>query len=61
MPFEKDMMFTVNECEREHGLTPKSEMHPIPTLWGHFGMLGVAPEDKEYIDSKLKELLSKTI
>ncbi|MES9850328.1 MAG: alpha/beta fold hydrolase [Candidatus Thiodiazotropha sp. L084R] len=59
MPFEKDLMFTVDECKVEHELTPNSELRPIPTLWGHFGMLGVAPEDKTFIDNTLKELLSQ--
>ncbi|MES9859700.1 MAG: alpha/beta fold hydrolase [Candidatus Thiodiazotropha sp. LLP2] len=59
MPFEKDLMFTVDECKVEHELTPNSELRPIPTLWGHFGMLGVASEDKTFIDNTLKELLSQ--
>ncbi|MET0069177.1 MAG: alpha/beta fold hydrolase [Candidatus Thiodiazotropha sp.] len=60
MPFEKDLMFTVDECKLEHELTPYSELRPIPTLWGHFGMLGVAPEDKDFINGTLKELLSNS-
>lgn len=57
MPFEQDMMFTVEECRLEHELTPRSELRPIPTRWGHFGMFGVAPEDKACIDGHLRELL----
>lgn len=58
MPFEQDMMFTVEECRAEHLLTPRSTLKPIPTTWGHFGMLGVAPADKAFIDSALRELLA---
>lgn len=58
MPFVDDMMFTVDECEREHLLTPHSELRPIPSLWGHFAFFGVFPQDKDFIDTTLKELLS---
>lgn len=58
MPFEQDMMFTVDECRAEHELTPRSTLKPIPTSWGHFGMLGVAPEDKRTIDRLLAGLLA---
>ena len=58
MPFAEDMMFTVEECDKEHRLTPDSELRPIPTLWGHFGFFGVFPEDKTFIDKTLQELLS---
>ncbi len=58
MPFAEDMMFTVEECRAEHLLTPRSTLKPIPTSWGHFGMLGVAAEDKHFIDRTLAELLA---
>lgn len=58
MPFEQDMMFTLDECRVEHALTPRSTLKPIPTRWGHFGMLGVAPEDKLFIDRSLAALLA---
>ena len=58
MPFEQDMMFTVDECRAEHALTPRGEFRPIPTSWGHFGMLGVAPADKAFIDQTLRALLA---
>lgn len=60
MPFEQDMMFSVDECRAEHLLTPRSTLKPIPTYWGHFGMLGVAAEDKQFIDRTLAELLAVT-
>jgi homoserine O-acetyltransferase len=58
MPFAQDMMFTVDECRAEHALTPRGAFKPIPTRWGHFGMLGVAPADKAFIDATIKELLA---
>ena len=58
MPFAQDMMFTVEECRAEHALTPRGAFKPIPTTWGHFGMLGVAPADKAFIDHTLKALLA---
>ena len=59
MPFEKDMFVPVADCESEQRLIPNSELHPIPTTLGHFGMLGLFDEDFEYINNKLQELLSK--
>ena len=58
LPFAQDMMFTPDECRAEHELTPRSTFKPIPTTWGHFGMLGLAPEDKHFIDRSLAELLA---
>ena len=58
MPFAQDMMFTVEECRTEHALTPRGAFKPIPTSWGHFGMLGVDPADKVFIDNTLKALLA---
>lgn len=58
MPFEQDMMFTVEECRAEHALTQRGAFKPIPTPWGHFGMFGVAPEDKAFIDRTLRALLA---
>ena len=60
LPFEQDMMFTLDECRAEHELTPRSTLKPIPTDWGHFGMLGVAPADKYFIDRAIAELLAIT-
>ena len=58
MPFAQDLMFTLAECTHEHALTPKSELRPIPTSWGHFGMFGIAPEDKAAVDASIRELLA---
>lgn len=57
MPFEEDMFVPVKDCEVEQQLIPNSELHPIPTLLGHFGMLGLFQEDFKYINNCLEKLL----
>lgn len=59
MPFEEDMFFTLESCRREAELIPDSELRPIATPWGHFGMLGLDPDDKESIDDTIRELLEE--
>jgi len=61
MPFEEDMFFPVRDCEYEQTLIPDSELRPVPSLWGHFTMLGVFEEDMEFIDGTLKELLAEPV
>ncbi len=58
LPFAQDMMFTLDECRAEHEMTPRSTLKPIPTTWGHFGMLGLDPQDQHFIDRSLAELLA---
>ena len=58
MPFEMDMMFTDSECKTDSDLIPGCQHKPIPTLWGHFGMFGVSPEDFVFIDRQISELLA---
>jgi homoserine O-acetyltransferase len=57
MPFEEDMMFPVKDCEVEQQLIPNSELRPIPSLLGHFGMLGLLEEDFNFINDTLEDLL----
>jgi len=61
MPFEMDMMFTNSECKADSDLIPGCKHKPIPTLWGHFGMFGVFPEDFAFIDKQLSELLATPV
>src|SRR5258707_8136183 len=58
MPFEEDMFFPVRDCEAEQKMIPNSELRPIPSLWGHFAMFGIFPEEKKAIEDLLKELLA---
>lgn len=57
MPFEEDMMFPLGDCQAEQKMIPNSELRPIATLWGHFGMFGLFEEDFRFIDRTLNELL----
>lgn len=57
--FEEDMFVPVRDCRREQGMIPGSELKVIPSLWGHFSMVGILPEDKKAIDDCLKGLLAK--
>lgn len=59
MAFEEDMFIPLRDCAAEQSLISNSVLKPIPTLCGHFGMLGVFPEDLAYIDNLLKELLAE--
>jgi homoserine O-acetyltransferase len=61
MPFEEDMVFTVADCREEEAMIPDSELQPIPTPWGHFGMFGFDPAAKEFIDETIRELLNESV
>ena len=61
MPFEEDAVFTVEDCRIEAEMIPDSEFHPIPTPWGHFGMFGLDPADKEFIDDAIGKLLAEPV
>ncbi len=56
--FERDMFILPEDCKHEQQMIPQSEFVSIPSLWGHFAMLGVAKEDFEAVDRALAELLS---
>lgn len=58
LPFERDMFIPVEDCRAEQALVTHSALKPIATLCGHFGMLGIFPEDLQTIDGLLKELLA---
>jgi homoserine O-acetyltransferase/O-succinyltransferase len=61
MPFVMDMMFTEPECRADSELIPNCTHKPIPSTWGHFTMFGVFPNDFDFIDNQLKELLNTPI
>lgn len=61
MPFEEDMFFPVRDCKAEQELIPNSELRVIPSLWGHFAMMGLFEEERDYIDAQLKELLATPV
>lgn len=61
LPFEKDMFFPVGDCAYEQRMIPNSELRAIPSLWGHFAMLGVFEEDKQAVNDHIAELLTTTV
>lgn len=59
LPAETDLYFPPEDNEYEVKHMPNAELRPIPSIWGHFaGGPGVNPEDVDFIDNALKELLS---
>jgi len=61
MPFEEDMVFTVEDCRREAAEIPDSELRSIPTPWGHFGMFGFRAEDRAFVDEAIGDLLDEPV
>ncbi len=55
--FTQDMFIPLTDCKYEQEMIPGSELRQVPTLWGHFGMLGLAQEDFDLINSILSEAL----
>lgn len=60
MPAEKDLYFTPEDEEYAvgHMTDADVELRVIPGVWGHFAGGGLNPEDIEFIDNALKELLA---
>jgi len=60
MPGQTDLYFPPEDSEYEVGNMPNADLIPIPSIWGHFaGGPGTNPEDVEFIDGKVRELLAK--
>jgi homoserine O-acetyltransferase len=55
--FEEDMFVPVSDCKFEQKLINNSEIKVIPSLMGHFAMLGLNPDDFSVIDQLFLELL----
>ena len=59
MPSQTDQYFPPHDNEIEVRHMPNAELRTIPSIWGHLaGGPGRNPEDTQYIDSALKELLA---
>ena len=56
--FEKDMFVPVEDCKYEQQHIANSELKIIPSLMGHFAMLGLLEEDFAAVDDAFKALLS---
>jgi homoserine O-acetyltransferase len=57
--FEEDMFVPVADCRDEQQLIPNAELKVIPSLMGHFAMLGLLEEDFLAINSEFEELLNR--
>jgi homoserine O-acetyltransferase len=60
MPAEKDLYFPPEDEEYavRHMTGTDAELRIIPGVWGHFAGGGLNPDDIEFIDDALKELLA---
>lgn len=58
--FEKDMFISAADCRQEQQMISGSTLISIPSLWGHFTMLGVNPDDFKLIDNTLKIVLEQS-
>ena len=56
--FEEDMFVPVEDCKNEQRQITNSKLKVIPSLMGHFAMLGLLEEDFLAINSTLEELLN---
>jgi homoserine O-acetyltransferase len=59
MPGTTDLYFPPEDSQFEVSHMPNATYVPVQSIWGHFaGGPGTNPEDVQFIDSKLKELLA---
>jgi homoserine O-acetyltransferase len=56
--FEKDMFVPVEDCGYEQQYIPHSELKVVPSLMGHFAMLGLFAEDFAAINNEFARLLA---
>ena len=61
VPFDTDMVFTLEDHRDDEAMIPDSELRPISTPWGHFGMFGFDPADAERVDETIGELLDESV
>ena len=58
--FEQDMFVPVEDCKFEQQYISESELRIIPSLMGHFAMLGLLEEDFDAIDAVFSNLLAQS-
>jgi len=58
--FEQDMFVPVEDCRHEQQQIPNSELKVIPSLMGHFSVLGLLEEDFAAIDNAFSDLLNSS-
>jgi len=61
MPSETDLYFRVRDNEEEAKHMPRAELRPIPSIWGHAAGSGGNPQDNQFIDAALNELLDASV
>ncbi|GAB3347350.1 alpha/beta fold hydrolase [Modestobacter lapidis] len=61
MPARTDLYFPPEDEEWASQFIPDGEVRVIPTIYGHFGGLGLNPADNEFIDGALQELLARPV
>lgn len=58
IPIDSDMFFPPRDCAAEQQLTPNSELRPVHSIAGHFGLFGFEQSYVDEVDQHLRELLS---
>ena len=62
MPSTTDLYFTVADNEGDVAHMRHAELSPIPSIWGHrAGNPTQNPEDDDFIDRAVKELLARRL
>ncbi len=59
MPARTDLYFPPEDEEWASQFIPDGEVRVIPTIYGHFGGLGLNQADNDFVDQALKELLAR--
>ena len=58
--FANDMFFPVDDQEADRKLIKGAKLKVIDTLWAHFAMLCLTEDDRNAIDTHLKDLLNES-
>ena len=59
MPGQTDLYFPPEDSAYEVAHMASAELRPMPSIWGHFaGGPGLNPDDVQFLDRALKELLA---
>ena len=59
MPCRTDLYFPPEDSEIEVEHMPRAELRVIPSVWGHMAGGGINPEDVQFINAALEELLAQ--
>jgi homoserine O-acetyltransferase/O-succinyltransferase len=61
VPFSRDMFFPPEDCEAEQKMIPGSTFRVVDSLWAHFAMFCMTPNEKEQIDRCIADLLAEKV